>query len=56
MKNLADITIDRKTGEVVVMDERGKEVYRAPKTEQYISIAHAIYMSHKYRPREEATA
>ena len=51
MKNKAEINVDRQTGEVVVVDERGKEVYRAPKTEQHISIANTIYMYHKYKDR-----
>ncbi len=52
MKSKTDIFIDRQTGDVVVSDERGKEVYRAPKTEQHVSIANSIYMYHKYKRQE----
>jgi hypothetical protein len=56
MRNNADITHDRQTGEVIVIDERGKEVYRAPKTEQHISIANTIYMYHKYKHHPNRSA
>ena len=46
--NKADIKLDYKTGDVIVLDAKGKEVFRKPKTEQHISIANAIYMSHKH--------
>jgi L-asparaginase II len=51
MKNRAEISVDRQTGEIVVADDRGKEVYRAPKTERHISIANTLYMYHKYKDR-----
>ena len=56
MRNNADIALDRQTGEVIVIDERGKEVYRAPKTEQHISIANTIYMYHKYKHHPNRSA
>lgn len=48
MKNRADIKLDYLTNEVVVLNRKGKEVFRKPKTEQHISIANSIYMYHKY--------
>lgn len=51
MKNKADILKDHNTNEVVVIDEIGKEVFRKPYTEQFISIAHDIYFYHKYKDR-----
>jgi hypothetical protein len=51
MKNKADIFLDKSTLEVVVVDECGVEVFRRAKTEQTVSIANAIYMSHKYGDR-----
>lgn len=51
MKNKADIKLDYNTNNVVVLDKRGKEVFRKPKTEQYILIANSIYMNHKYSDR-----
>lgn len=51
MKNKSDIKLDHSRNEVVVLNQRGQEVFRKPKTEQYISIAHAIYMCHKYGDR-----
>lgn len=48
MKNKADILKDHKTNEVVVLDKHGKEIFRKPYTEQFISIAHDIYMCEKY--------
>ena len=51
MKNKADIFVDHSTQEVVVLDERGVEVFRHSKTAQTVSIANAIYMSHKYGDR-----
>ncbi len=48
MKNKSDIKLDHSRNEVVVLNQKGQEVFRKPKTEQYISIAHAIYMFHKY--------
>lgn len=52
MKNGADIKLDRTTNEVVVLDNKGLEVFRKPKTEQFISIANSIYMCHKYSGKE----
>ena len=50
MKNKADIKRDGH--DVIVLDEKGREVYRQPKTAQTVSIAHRIYMCHKYeKPR-----
>ena len=51
MKNKADIFVDHATQEVVVIDERGVEVFRRAKTAQTVSIANAIYMSRKYGDR-----
>ena len=51
MKNKADILKDHNTNEVVVIDDKDKEVFRKPYTEQFISIAHDIYMYHKYKDR-----
>ena len=51
MKNKADIFKDHNTNEVVVVDAQGKEVFRKPYTKQFISIAHDIYMYHKYKDR-----
>ena len=48
MKNKADIIRDHKTNEVVVIDKKGKEVFRQPYSQQTVSIAHDIYMYHKY--------
>ena len=48
MKNKADIRLDYSTNEVFVLDKKGKEVFRKPKTEQHISLASSIYMYHKY--------
>ena len=53
MKNKADMRRDHNTNEVVVYDENGKEVFRKPYTEQFISIAHPIYMYHKYKHQYE---
>lgn len=47
-KNLSDIFRDWTTGEVVVLDERGKECFRRHHSRQIVSIAHDIYMYHKY--------
>jgi len=49
MKNQSNIKLDHTTGEVVVLDEHGKEIFRKPKTEQYVSIANDIYMYHRYK-------
>ena len=49
MKNKSDIIVDHSTNEVVVLDKHGNEVFRKPKSEQVISIAHGIYMYHKYK-------
>jgi len=51
LKNKSDIKLDRAKNEVVVLNSKGREVFRGPKTEQYISIAHAIYICHKYGDR-----
>ena len=51
MKNKADIFHDRKAGDVVVIDERGKEIFRRKRSEQIISIAHSIYLAHKYKEK-----
>ena len=48
MKNKADIRLDHSANEVLVLDKKGKEVFRKPKTEQHISLANSIYMYHKY--------
>ncbi len=48
MKNKADILKDHATNEVVVIGKTGNEVFRKPYTEQFISIAHDIYMCEKY--------
>lgn len=48
MKNKTDITIDHLTNEIVVLNSKGDEVFRKPKTQQTISIAHDIYMFNKY--------
>lgn len=53
MKNKADMRRDHNTNEVVVYDENGKEVFRKPYTEQFISIANPIYMYHKYKHQHE---
>lgn len=55
-KNKADIFRDHATGDVVVLDENGKEVFRKPYSRQVVSIAHDIYMSHKYEPKSLAGA
>lgn len=44
----ADIFRDRSTGDIVVTDRTGSEVFRHSDSPQIISIAHAIYMSEKY--------
>ena len=49
MKNKAAIRTDYETCEVYVLDECGKEVFRRPRTTQNISIAHSVYMYHKYK-------
>lgn len=49
--NKSDIRVDRNTLEVVVVDENGIEIFRKPKTEQYVSIANAVYMCHKYKSK-----
>ncbi len=51
MTNKADILKDHSTNEVVVIDKQGKEIFRKPYTEQFISIAHDIYMCAKYEER-----
>lgn len=48
MKNKADFRRDRKTNDVVVYDEHGKECFRMPYSEQALSIGNAIYMAHKH--------
>jgi hypothetical protein len=48
MQNKADIKLDHATNEVLVLDKKGKEVFRKPKTEQHVSVAHSIYIYHKY--------
>ena len=48
MKSKADIKLDYSTNEIFVLDKKGKEVFRKPKTEQHISLANSIYMYHKY--------
>ena len=48
MKNKADIKLDYATNEVFVLDKKGRDVFRMPKTEQNILIANAIYIYHKY--------
>ena len=52
MKNLADIKLDYDTNEVIVLNAKGKEVFRKPKTEQIISIGRDIYMFHKYGDKQ----
>lgn len=54
MKNKADIFRDHRANDVVVINKKGKEVFRRPYTQQTVSIAHSIYMACKYG--EEATA
>ena len=49
MKNKSDIKIDHSTGEIVVLNEQGKEIFRREKTAQTVSIAHDIYMYHQYK-------
>lgn len=51
MKNKSDIKLDYTTNEVLVLNKKGKEVFRKAKTEQNISIANCIYMYHKYNER-----
>lgn len=51
VKNKADIYRDRRTGDVVVLDESGSEVFRRPYSQEIVSIANAIYMAHKYAPK-----
>lgn len=51
MKNKADIRRDRATNDVVVYDENGKEIFRRPYCENVLSVANAIYMAHKYKPK-----
>lgn len=48
MKNKADILKDHKTNEVVVVNNKGEEIFRKPYTEKFISIAHDIYMCARY--------
>lgn len=50
--NRTNICVDRNTLEVYVVDEKGIEVFRKPKTEQTMSIANTIYMYHKYKNKE----
>lgn len=47
-KNRSDIFRDWTTGEVVVLDETGKECFRRPHSRQIVSIAHSIYSYHKH--------
>ena len=54
-KNKADIRRDSISNEIVVYDENGKECFRRPYSKQTLSIAHDIYMSHKYEPRSKST-
>lgn len=49
MAKKADIC--RQGHEVVVFNNEGKEVYRAERSEATIQVAHAIYMSEKYKNR-----
>lgn len=49
MENKADILIDHETNDVIVLNNYGKEVFRKPKSEQTIAIAHDIYMNYKYK-------
>ena len=51
MKNKSDIYRDRKTGEVVVIDENGEECFRGQYSEQIVSIANCIYLAHKYKDK-----
>ena len=48
MTNKSDIAVDHNTAEIYVLDKHGKEVFRKPKTEQTVAIAHDIYMFNKY--------
>lgn len=41
--NKADIMRDHAKNEVVVVDKSGKEIFRRPYNQQFISIAHDIY-------------
>ena len=43
-----DIKLDYNTKEVVVV-ENSKEIFRRPRTEENISLAHQIYMGAKYK-------
>lgn len=43
-----DIKLDYNAKEVVVM-ENGKEIFRRPRNETNISLAHQIYMGAKYK-------
>ena len=47
-KKINKSAIKRDGQAVVVIDNEGKEVFRQPATEQYIQIAHCLYMYHKY--------
>ncbi len=53
MKNSADIFRDPATNEIVVLDEKGIEIFRRPKSEQMIAVAHSIYLSCKH-PKERS--
>ena len=56
MNNQASMFIDHSTNCVVVTDEFGVEVFRNPKTEQNISLAHTLYMYHKYHAQDKRCA
>lgn len=45
------VDIRRQGHEVVVFNDKGKEIYRAERSEATIQVAHAIYMSEKYKNR-----
>jgi hypothetical protein len=51
MKNKADFKRDRKTNDVVVYDDNGKEVFRRPYNKQNLSIGNSIYFAYKYKEK-----
>ena len=48
VNDTVDIKLDYGTKEVVVI-ENGKEIFRKPRTEANIGLAHQIYMGAKYK-------
>ncbi len=47
--------IRRQGHEVVVFDAKGKEIYRAERSEANIAVAHNIYMGEKYKNNDPAS-